>query len=106
MKTTKFNFIENQSKAVMDLSLEAIDFYIENRKEDEMKKVDEYIYMELLTPHGYPYGYKFNIEKTENWLRNEKNINSKFIEKFKDNLSVMAFLNMNNIAKAANGLVW
>ena len=97
----KKNFIENQTTIVKNLSLEACEFYMNNVKDEEMKMVDEYIY-----DGNYPPYYKYNLENVEDWLRHESNINTKFIIKFQDNLSVMAFLHMNNLCKAVLGLVY
>lgn len=91
----KKNFIENQISVIKNLYLDAVNFYMQNVKDEEMKMVDEYIF-----DGNYPPFYKYNRENVENWLMNDRYTTIDFINKFSDNLSVMAFINMNKIGKA------
>ena len=98
----KLNEMKNELKK---LYLEAKNFYKENVSDDELKKVDEWRYNAPATvidhtPAGFPPFYEYRRTDVEWWLARPWNITPDFVNHFSDNLSVMAFLNYNNLKSA------
>lgn len=91
--------LKTMNKELKKLYLEAKNFYKANVSDDELKKVDEWIYTNA-TPAEFPPFYEYRRTDVEWWLSRRENFTSDFVNAFSDNLSVMAFLNYNNLKNA------
>ena len=86
--------IEYPNKQNADLEIkyqEARFFYENNVKDEEMKLIAQEM--------NFPYHSRRDAEK---WLDDEENLTPSFIMKYKDNISVLAYINQANLKKLLN----
>lgn len=91
------SFIENQKNIVKNLIKDAEKFYKENVKDDELKKIYTWWWTE--DKSKWPPIIKYNRKNIESWLDRDDNIDPSFLNEYKDNTSIMAYLHLTHIRR-------